>query len=86
MLENVMVRMCETKQQLVKYNTFNSEYTIRSDFVNLDELIMDLKLTPDCIDIPIPRYFREDEKKRLDVRNYMIDDLMMEYHDTKEPE
>jgi len=54
--------------------------------VNLDELIMDLKLTPDCIDIPIPRYFREDEKKRLDVRNYMIDDLMMEYHDTKEPE
>ena len=54
--------------------------------MNLDELIMDLKLTPDCIDIPIPRYFSEDEKKRLDVRNYMIDDLMIEYHDTKEPE
>ena len=47
---------------------------------------MDLKLTPDCIEIPIPRYFREDDKKRIDERNFLIDELLMEYHDTKEPE
>jgi IQ and AAA domain-containing protein len=58
----------------------------RSDFVNLDEIIMDLKLTPDCIDLPIPRYFREEEKRRLDERNFLIDELLLEYHDTKEPE
>lgn len=47
---------------------------------------MDLKLTPDCIDLPIPRYFREEEKRRLDERNFLIDELLLEYHDTKEPE
>lgn len=93
MLENVIVRMCETKavilifpehkwypkreissnlQQVVKYNT-QHDATLRSDYPNLDELVMDLKLTPDCLDIPIPRYFREEDKKRLDERNLLLD-------------
>ena len=45
------------------------DFTIKNDFVNLDDLIMDLKLLPDCIEVPIPRYFNEDEKVRLDNRN-----------------
>lgn len=39
-----------------------SEWSIRSDFVNLDELIMDLKLMPNCIEVPIPRFCSEDEQ------------------------
>lgn len=38
--------------------------------VNLDELITDLKLTPDHLEVPIPRYFKKEiDKVRLDERN-----------------
>lgn len=47
---------------------------------------MDLKLTPDCLDIPIPRYFREEDKKRLDERNQLLDQLLMEYTESMEPQ
>ncbi|KAL4506963.1 hypothetical protein ABPG72_001384 [Tetrahymena utriculariae] len=85
MLENVIVRLCETKSQVVKYNT-QYDATYKSDYPNLDELVMDLKLTPDCLDIPIPRYFREEDKKRLDERNQILDALLLEYTDTNEPQ
>ena len=53
---------------LIKNNTA-SDWTIKNDFVNLDELIVDLKLMPNCIDVPIPRFCREDEKEKIDERN-----------------
>jgi hypothetical protein len=31
---------------------------VQSDFINFEELIMDLKLTPKCLEVPIPRFFR----------------------------
>lgn len=34
MLENVIVRMCETKQNIIKYSTFLSNP--QNDYVNLD--------------------------------------------------
>lgn len=30
------------------------------DFVNLDEVLVDLKLTPDVVEIPVPAYFKGD--------------------------
>lgn len=55
--------------------------------VNLDELITDLKLTPDHLEVPIPRYFRkETDKERLDERNQIIDKMLIEFHETCEPE
>jgi hypothetical protein len=56
MLDNSMVRMCEVKQNLVRYST--QSQVIQSDFINLDEVVMDLKLTPRVLEIPVPRYFR----------------------------
>jgi hypothetical protein len=55
-LENTMIRMVEIKHELVKYNT-NSDH-VRSDFVNLDEILMELKRTPESLEIPVPRYFK----------------------------
>jgi hypothetical protein len=47
--------------------------------VNLDELITDLKLTPDHLEVPIPRYFKkETDKERLDERNQMLDKALVE--------
>jgi len=59
---------------------------LRSDYPNLDELVMDLKLTPDCLDIPIPRFFREEDKKRLEERDQLLDQLLLDYTDTNEPQ
>lgn len=33
------------------------------DFINLDDVLVDLKLTPDVLEIPVPRYFVEDRAK-----------------------
>jgi hypothetical protein len=33
------------------------------DFVQLDDLLVDLKLTPDILEVPVPRYFIEDRAK-----------------------
>lgn len=49
-----MIRMCEVKQvsrtltqNVVKYSTQTN--VIQSDFINFEELVMDLKLTPKCL-------------------------------------
>jgi hypothetical protein len=69
---------------VVRYSTHSQ--VVQSDFINFDELVMDLKLTPKCLDVPIPRYFVEEDRKRLDERNGMIKQMMIEFHDTCEPE
>jgi hypothetical protein len=33
------------------------------DYVHLDDLLVDLKLTPDALEVPVPRYFVEDRAK-----------------------
>jgi len=37
---------------------------------------MDLKLTPDYIEVPYPRYIKEENKKDLEFRNQMVDALL----------
>lgn len=50
-----MGRILEIKSWLVKLNR-------DIDSVNFDDILVDLKLTPDVLEIPIPRYFVEDRK------------------------
>ena len=67
-IKHLFLNKKKKKKQVVKYNA-QYDATIRSEYPNLDELVMDLKLTPDCLDIPIPRFFKEENKKQLDERN-----------------
>ena len=62
MLENSMIRMCEVKQNLIKYSTHSN--FIQSDYVNIDEILMEMKLTPKSLRIPIPRSYQEKESER----------------------
>eukprot|EP00825_Cyclidium_porcatum_P036878 TRINITY_DN3980_c0_g1_i10.p1 TRINITY_DN3980_c0_g1~~TRINITY_DN3980_c0_g1_i10.p1 ORF type:complete len:316 (+),score=74.51 TRINITY_DN3980_c0_g1_i10:76-1023(+) len=68
-----------------RYNT-SCDYTIKSDYVQLDEIVMDLKLMPTNLEIQIPRYFREEDKQRIQERNQMLDSFLLEFHETKNPE
>ena len=33
------------------------------DFVNLDDILVDLKLSPEVVEIPVPRYFLEERRQ-----------------------
>lgn len=39
----------------------------KSIYVHLDQLLFDLKYDPSVIEIPVPRYFREDDRIQLDL-------------------
>ena len=39
----------------------------KSIYVHLDQLLFDLKYDPSVIEIPVPRYFREDDRIPVDV-------------------
>ena len=69
MLENTMIRMCEVKQNLIKYSTHTN--FLQSDYINIDEILMDMKLTPKALTVPIPRYYQE----KATERDKILDDM-----------
>lgn len=50
------------KKDLVAYNP-----RPLSIYVHLDQLLFDLKYDPSMIEIPVPRYFKEDDRIPVDV-------------------
>jgi SpoVK/Ycf46/Vps4 family AAA+-type ATPase len=75
-LEVVMARLCQVKSELVKFG-FEGQ---QSDFVNLDEYLLDLKLVPVDLELPIPRYFQipnrddDEENKKRDLVEKCLDE------------
>merc|ERR1711990_972129 len=67
-LENCIGQLINTKYDLV----LNQQ----TDYVCLDDIIVDLKLTPDALEMCVPRYFRDDRdaeiKKREDLMNTLL--------------
>ena len=44
MLESTMLRVVEIKLNLIRYNTASN--SVRSEYVNLDEYLLDMRLRP----------------------------------------
>ena len=61
-LESTICRICELKKYLVFYN-----FRAGSIYVHLDGLLFDLKYDPSVIEIPVPRYFKEDDQIPVDI-------------------
>lgn len=61
-LECTICRICELKKDLVLFNP-----RPKSIYVHLDQLLFDLKYDPSIIEIPVPRYFREDDRIPIDI-------------------
>ena len=61
-LECTICRICEMKKDLVLFNPRPA-----SIYVHLDQLLFDLKYDPSMIEIPVPRYFKEDDRLPLDI-------------------
>jgi len=61
-LESTICRICEIKKGLVNFN-----FREGSIYVHLDGLLFDLKYDPSVIEIPVPRYFKEDDQIPVDI-------------------
>jgi len=61
-LESTICRICELKKELVNTNPRGG-----SLYVHLDQLLFDLKYDPSILEIPVPRYFREDDRIPINI-------------------
>lgn len=62
-LECTISRICDIKKDLITYNATRP----KSIYVHLDQLLFDLKFDPSVIEIPVPRYFKEDDRIMVDL-------------------
>ncbi len=90
-LELVIRRILELKADLVKWNPPNSYVKIPQgpeeafpwEYVHLDDILVDLKLSPDMLEIVIPKYFKEDIKRQLDQRDKIVSGYVRLKHNTE---
>jgi hypothetical protein len=61
-LESTICRICEMKKDLCLFNP-----RPKSLYVHLDQLLFDLKYDPSIIEIPVPRYFKEDDRIKVEL-------------------
>jgi DNA polymerase III delta prime subunit len=80
-LELVIRRVCELKHMLVKWNLPNPDVRVEPgavqphfpwEYVNLDDILQDLKLPPMTMEVPVPRYFKEDNLRSLKHRDKIV--------------
>ena len=57
-----MIRICETKKSMIK-----EQPRTNSLYVHLDSLLFDLKYDPTVIELPVPRYFKEEDRINIDL-------------------
>lgn len=70
-MEVVTTRVVELKHDLVKWNPPNPDVQTQPErsfpweYVNLDDILVDLKLPPETLEIPVPKSFVEDHAEEL---------------------
>lgn len=83
-LELVIRRVIELRHMLVKWYPPNPDVTVDAgdqppfpwEYVNLDDILSDLKLPPSTMEVPIPRYFKEDSAHHHNTRDKMVKVMM----------
>lgn len=78
-LELVQARVVELKHALVRWAPRNPDvnppgtklppFPFPWEYVNLDDILVDLKLPPAMLEVPIPKYYVEDRQEELKNRN-----------------
>ena len=79
-LESVMGRLLEIKSFLVGANDPKSEH------VNFDDILVDLKLIPEVLELPVPRYFRDERRTELGERWKLVEAIKKQIEAEKEAE
>jgi hypothetical protein len=78
-LEMVQARVLELKHSLVRWCPRNPDvappdtklppFPFPWEYVNLDDILVDLKLPPYLLEVPIPRYYTEDRQEEIKNRS-----------------
>ncbi|XP_029906335.1 dynein regulatory complex protein 11 isoform X2 [Myripristis murdjan] len=76
-LDGVMGRVLELKNEMVE-----KEF---SEYHYMDDVLQDLKLTPEAIEIPIPRYFLSERSKEIQERKVMLTNIFNIMDVTEDP-
>ncbi|CEG47354.1 iq and aaa domain-containing [Plasmopara halstedii] len=85
-IEVVATRVVELKHQLVKWNFPNPDVMTQPErsfpweYVNLDNILVDLKLPPETIEIPISQSFLDDQHENLVRRDRLVKGYMKLKH------
>ncbi|KAI4829107.1 hypothetical protein KUCAC02_023169 [Chaenocephalus aceratus] len=77
-LDGVIGRVLELKNEMVE-----KEF---SEYHYMDDVLHDLKLTPEDLEIPIPRYFLREPNKELQERKKMLTEILKLVGVTESPE
>ncbi|KAG3115820.1 hypothetical protein PI124_g12798 [Phytophthora idaei] len=88
-IEVVATRVVELKHQLVKWNPPNPDVVTQPErsfpweYVNLDDILVDLKLPPETVEIPVPQSFLDDQHEDLVRRDRLVKGYMKLKHGVK---
>ena len=77
-LEAVMGRMLEIKQYLTNLSGLK--------FIHFDDILVDLKLIPETLELPVPRYFVDERQKDLALREKLVQTLIASRDADREPD
>ena len=83
-LELVIRRVIELKHLLVRWNPPNPDVRVESgrqpafpwEYINLDDILQDLKLPQKTMEVPVPRYFKEDNSEDHKQRDKLVKGYM----------
>lgn len=76
-LANLLCRLVQVKKEIIFYN--NPIISLPGIiYVFLDDYLIDMKMEPRDLDLPIPQYFREDDSDLVKQRHAIISNHMIE--------
>jgi IQ and AAA domain-containing protein len=87
-LELVIRRVIELKADLVRWNPPNtrvrmpegSEEAFPWEYIHLNDILVDLKLSPKSLEVPVPRYFKEEKAVQQEQRDRIVSGYMRLHH------
>ena len=87
-LELVIRRVIELKADLVKWNPPNayvrmpvgSEEAFPWEYIHLEDMLIDLKLSPTSLEVPVPKYFKEEKALQQGQRDRLVSGYMCLHH------
>eukprot|EP00817_Percolomonadidae_sp_ATCC50343_P004859 CAMPEP_0117428826 /NCGR_PEP_ID=MMETSP0758-20121206/8448_1 /TAXON_ID=63605 /ORGANISM="Percolomonas cosmopolitus, Strain AE-1 (ATCC 50343)" /LENGTH=375 /DNA_ID=CAMNT_0005215399 /DNA_START=124 /DNA_END=1247 /DNA_ORIENTATION=+ len=69
-LESTIIRFLNVRSILIQ---------LGGEYVDLDDVLVDLKQTPEVLEINVPRYFKEDDEKEIKRRDILMN-ILLERH------
>lgn len=88
-LELIILRILELQKELATWNPPNSHVRIINngveenfpwDIINFDQVLMEMKLSPDVLRIAVPRSFQEEASLKVRIREETVSAYMLQKH------